>query len=129
MHQRPASHILRCRAPSTIGDRLKQLGWTVQKEYPIGGGEAVDLVATKNGRKIAFEVETGHSDIAANVRKIPPGKFDKVVVVLTSAGARAKAVAARLERSDVEVIGATNIEDFLAKEEGTLWGQKSERQA
>lgn len=127
MHQRPASLILRCRTPSTIGDRLTELGWQVEKEHPIGGGKAIDLVATKDGRRIAFEIETGNSDIAANVRKVPPGKFDKLVVVLTSARARVKA--SGLARPRLAVIRATKVEDFLAKEQGALRRQKTDNQA
>ena len=109
-----------------LADRLTELGWQVEKEHPIGGGKAIDLVATKGERRIAFEVETGNSDIAANVRKVPPGKFDKLVVVLTSARARAKARG--LERPGLEVVKATDLEQSLAKQEAMLTSPKSEGQ-
>ena len=98
----------------------------MEKEHPIGGGKTVDLVATKNGRRIAFEIETGHSDIATNVSKIPSDLFDKLVVVATSPRAQAKA--GGMERPGPEVVKATDLEHFLAKEEGRLAGQKSEGQ-
>lgn len=107
-----------------LASQLMGLGWQVEKEYPIGGGKAIDLVAAKNGRRIAFEVETGHSDIAANVRKIPRGLFDKLVVVLTSGRARPKA--RRLERSGLKVVKATDLEGSLAKNKRMPGGQKSE---
>lgn len=107
-----------------VADRLKQMGWTVHKEHPIGGGKAIDLLATKNGRRIAFEIETGNSDIAANVKKVPEGKFDKLVVVLTSARARAKARG--LEGRHLEFVRAINVEEFLTGEEAALKNEKSE---
>lgn len=99
------------------------MGWQVRKEYPIGAGKTVDLLATKDGRRIAFETETGNSDIAANVRKVPQGKFDKLVVILTSARARAQVKG--LRRADLEVVRATDLERFLAKKERH---QKNEEQ-
>ena len=103
-----------------LAERLNHLGWQVQKEHPIGGGKTVDLVATRAGRRIAFEVETGNSDIAANVAKIPPGQFDKVVVVLTSARARAEATG--LGRPGLEVVRVRDLDDLLAKKEGMFGG-------
>lgn len=99
-----------------LAERLKQMGWQVEAEYPIGGGKTIDLVAAKDGRRIAFEVETGNSDIAANVRKIPPGKFDKLVVVLTSAPARAQAKG--LRRPGLKVVRAADLDASLAKTGG-----------
>jgi len=54
------------------------------EEAPLGGGKAVDILAVKNGKRIAFEIETGKSDAAANVQKCLDGGIDKVVVVATS---------------------------------------------
>ena len=43
-------------------------GYRVEKEYPLGGGKAVDLVAIKWDDRIAIEVETGKSNEEENVR-------------------------------------------------------------
>ena len=51
---------------------------------PIGGGKAVDLVATKGKEHIAIEVETGKSDAQGNVRKCEEAGFHKVVVKSTT---------------------------------------------
>ena len=54
------------------------------EEFPVGGGKTIDLVATRDGKRIAFEVETGESDTAANVQKCFDAGLEKIVVVTTS---------------------------------------------
>lgn len=39
----------------------------------------MDLVATKDGKRIAIEIETGKSDVEANIRKCKEAEFDKLV--------------------------------------------------
>jgi hypothetical protein len=70
-----------------LADVLRASDYTVTEEHPLGGGKAVDVVAQRDGRRIAFEVETGNSDAAANVRKCLAAGFEPVVVVATSATA------------------------------------------
>ena len=67
-----------------IADHLRAQGYNISIEHPIGNGKTVDILATRHGRKIAFEIETGKSDAAANARKCLEGGIDKVVVVATS---------------------------------------------
>ena len=67
-----------------LAGHLKKQGYDVTEEAPLGGGKAVDILAVKNGKRIAFEIETGKSDAAANVQKCLDGGIDKVVVVATS---------------------------------------------
>ena len=45
-------------------------------------------VLCRDGKRAAFEIETGKSDAAANVRKCLAAGMDKVVVVATSATVR-----------------------------------------
>jgi Helicase HerA, central domain len=52
-----------------VRERLTQLGFAVQEEYPVGEGRTVDLYAQREHRRILVEVETGRSDIPANVAK------------------------------------------------------------
>jgi hypothetical protein len=67
-----------------LAARLRENGYTVQEECPIGGGKTVDILASKEGRRIAFEIETGKSDALANVQKSASAAIDRVVVVATS---------------------------------------------
>jgi Holliday junction resolvase len=70
-----------------LADHLRQQGYGVQEEAPAGGGKAIDIVAVKDGKRIAFEIETGESDAEANVRKCLEEGMDRVIVVVVSAGA------------------------------------------
>ena len=67
-----------------VAARLRELGFRVEEEHPIGGGRTVDLVATRNGKRYAIEIETGKSDAAANVRKCIEAGFDLVLSVATN---------------------------------------------
>ena len=70
-----------------LADHLRQHGYEVQEEAPAGGGKAIDIVAVKDGKRIAFEIETGQSDVAGNVQKCLEAGMDRVIVVAVSAGA------------------------------------------
>lgn len=48
---------------------LERRGYTVTEEFPLGGGKTADLRAERAGRVLFVEVETGRSDIAANIAK------------------------------------------------------------
>jgi hypothetical protein len=50
-------------------EHLKRKGYRVIEEYSIGEGKAVDLVAMRDGKKIAIEIETGKSDAIYNIQK------------------------------------------------------------
>ncbi len=62
-------------------------GYEVSREHPIGNGRSIDLLAQRSGEKIAIEIETGKSDIKANIEKISPSDFDKVIFIATSPAA------------------------------------------
>ncbi|MFC1783763.1 helicase HerA domain-containing protein [Planctomycetota bacterium] len=68
----------------TIADHLKKQGYEVAEEFPVGGGKAIDIVASRDGKKIAFEIETGNSDVVANARKCLGVGRDRIVIVATS---------------------------------------------
>lgn len=48
---------------------LGRQGYAVIEEYALGGGKTADLRAERDGRVLFIEIETGRSDIAANVAK------------------------------------------------------------
>ncbi|MBM4037168.1 MAG: hypothetical protein FJ290_01525 [Planctomycetes bacterium] len=81
-----------------LAARLRACHYAVQEESPIGGGKTVDILASKEGRRIAFEIETGKSDVAANVEKVDAAGIDKLYVVATSRLAE-RAVAAEVAAS------------------------------
>ncbi|MBI1742768.1 ATP-binding protein [Candidatus Acetothermia bacterium] len=94
----------------------KVLGWQhVRMEHVIGtdpskkfiddfwapasaaNAERVDIHAEKNGKKIAFEIETGKSHYMKNIFKCLKADYDIVVSVATSAEVKAK-IRQRVER-------------------------------
>jgi len=62
--------------------KIEALGWTVTLEKPVNG--YTDLVAERNGEKIAVEIETGKSDWRANLRKNLDKGFRKILILATS---------------------------------------------
>ena len=91
-----------------MGEHLRGNGYDVSEEVPVGGGKSIDLVAARDGKRIALEIETGKSDAAANVRKCLDAGMDRVVSVATSR--RAKDALARTLPKDPRVLCLTPIE-------------------
>ena len=71
-----------------LAEHLRACGYEVAEEFPVGGGKAIDLLAARDGKRIAFEVETGESDAVANVQKCLKAGIGEVFVVATSANLR-----------------------------------------
>ncbi|MGD2091533.1 MAG: DUF87 domain-containing protein [Candidatus Aminicenantes bacterium] len=63
-----------------IGMQYRKKGYDVTFEYKIGEGKSVDVVAEKDGKKIAIEVETGKSDYIYNVKKNQACGFDEIIL-------------------------------------------------
>lgn len=97
--------------------RLLAMGYTVEREKPIGGGKTVDLVAEKAGGRIAVEIETGNSDAWGNIRKDLDAGFDRVVSVALrdDLAGKIRAEVAALpasERAKVEVHDRRSLENL-----------------
>ena len=69
--------------------KLEQVGYQVQMEAPRNHGHA-DIVAWKNGKTIAVEIETGKSDMLTNVRQDLLSGFNLVVIVASNTKAQRK---------------------------------------
>jgi len=66
-----------------VAEDYRSRGYEVEEEVHIGGGKTVDLVATKDGERIAIEIETGNSDPERNRRKCSRESFSKVLSIPT----------------------------------------------
>lgn len=55
-----------------------------RRRLGVGEGKTIDIVAKKNGKKIAIEIETGKSDALGNVQKSAEAGFDEVLSVASS---------------------------------------------
>jgi len=73
-----------------VGEHYKKKGYKVTFEYKIGEGKSVDIVAEKDGNRIAVEIETGKSDIIYNIKKNLDYEFDEICVVILNEKVREK---------------------------------------
>lgn len=70
-----------------VAEEFAQRGYDAHPEWRLPDGGAVDVVAERQGERVAVEVETGRSDITANLEKVAEAGFDRVVLVATSPSA------------------------------------------
>lgn len=66
---------------------FEEKGYEVTREHPVKGNGAVDLLAERPGERIAIEIETGKSNIQANLNKTLGAGFDEVLIIATSPAA------------------------------------------
>jgi hypothetical protein len=64
-----------------IAEHLRASCSNVRIEVPVGGGKTIDVVAERNGKRTAYEIETGKSDVPGNVRKCLEVGINRVVIV------------------------------------------------
>jgi hypothetical protein len=62
--------------------RFAEQGYQIALEVPRISGRT-DVVARKDDRKIAIEIETGKSDFVRNIRQDLAAKYDRIIVVAT----------------------------------------------
>jgi len=65
-------------------EHFENKGMEVTREYQIKGNGAIDLLAERPGEKVAIEVETGKSNIKANLTKIKGTECDRIILIATS---------------------------------------------
>ena len=92
-----------------IAERLKTQGYEVAEEVAIGSGKTIDLLASRNGKRIAFEIETGKSDAVANVRKCFEAGIEKIVIVATSPQVRDRLTAILSKEERVKLLTASDL--------------------
>jgi hypothetical protein len=70
-----------------VAEHFERQGYDITHEFHIPGDGHVDLVAEKASERVAIEVETGKSDIRANLKKLSGAGFDRVLMLATSPAA------------------------------------------
>ena len=98
-----------------IAGIYRKNGYKVTLEYSIGDGKKVDVVAEKDGKKIAIETETGKSDSIYNVKKDLDYKFYEVICVALSDKIKEK-IMLRLKKSGLDKekrVKLLNITEFF----------------
>ena len=94
-------------------------GYAVKENYPLGNGKEVDIVVEKENEKIAIEIETGKSDIMANLEKCQG--FDTILCLVLSPALQAKVqngLKEYLKTNIAENIQVFYVKDFLKEETG-----------
>ena len=95
-----------------IAEHYSKLGYQTFVEKGIGKGKAVDVVAEREGERIAIEISTAQSDEAWNVRKDLEAGFEKILIVCVSKDA-AERVKKQLEQAN---IACESVQIALAKD-------------
>ena len=92
-----------------IGEVAKFL---VEKGYKTEvENNGVDIVACKDGKKFAFEIETGKSDVVGNINKCLLKGFDKIYSLVLERELVEKFQA----KVHSEKVGVVYVKDFLKK--------------
>jgi len=89
---------------------VKERGFEAQREAPIGKGRTVDLVVEE---KLAIEVETGESDVSANVEKLADTTFEKVLIVCTNSQVKQRAEEKAKALLDKKALNVIEVKEFL----------------
>jgi len=67
-----------------IAKTLKNTGWKVEIEKQIPNDGAIDIYAQKGNKKLCLEIETGKSDIAANIANHHKANLGELIMVPTN---------------------------------------------
>ena len=98
-----------------IAEQFRQRGYEIQiEQYYINGRP--DIIAEKNGKKVAIEIETGKSDPIKNIRQALEASFDQIISLATSEQVQQKI------RDEIETeiwengkIQVHNIQEFIQR--------------
>ena len=66
-----------------VSNKLKEKGFQVQQEVPRLSGNT-DVVARKDIKRIAIEIETGKSNYIRNLKQNLAASYDQIIIVATS---------------------------------------------
>jgi hypothetical protein len=92
---------------------LERHAFDVAEEFALGGGKTADLRADRAGRVLFIEVETGRSDIAANVAKYP-ADADLVLFFTNAEVAARNRELVLLDRPGTRCLTPAEVEQFFA---------------
>jgi hypothetical protein len=97
-----------------VAKYLQGRGYRTVKEYQVPDDGRVDVLGERDGERVAVEVETGKSDIQANLKKTIAGGFDRVAVYATNPDARRAVERAAGEHPGVEILTAADLDGAAA---------------
>jgi len=97
-----------------LAELLKAKGYEVVEEYPLGGGLAIDIVASRDGKMVAVEVETGRSDAKTNALKCLMVGMDLTIIAATSENLRERFIHQLPQDPRLRVVSAYNFTQTTA---------------
>jgi predicted RecB family endonuclease len=77
-----------------VVEKLRADSWSVALEEPVNG--YADIIAEKDNRRVAIEIETGKSDYQANLQKNLAKGFKEILIITTNNETQQK-ISAELE--------------------------------
>jgi hypothetical protein len=83
-----------------VAELLKSNGFIVELESLIGEGKSVDILAVRDGQRLAIEIETGKSNVMDNIRKLCSSSFSEIWVVCLNEAARRQYLNAYKDMAD-----------------------------
>ncbi len=106
-----------------ITTTLQKEGLTVEVEYPMGEGQAIDLVGERDGERIAVEIEVSGRRLDASLQKLRRVTADRKIVACSDHGVRQRALRKVDEggSDEIEVIHVWGLLQKKKKEEEQVW--------
>jgi hypothetical protein len=89
---------------------LQGKGYQTVKEYQVPNDGRVDVLGQRDGERVAVEVETGKSDIQANIKKTIGAGFDRVIAYATNPEAKRTVERVAGGHAGVEILTAADLE-------------------
>lgn len=86
-----------------VAQHFQARGYKVTKEYQVPGDGIIDVMAERGTERVAVEVETGKSDIEANLVKLDHANATSAIAVPTNAQARERLEALQPDHPAVEI--------------------------
>ena len=95
----PEHEYWKCR----VAKHLEDIGYETEIEFPIGEGKTVDILAVRDGQRLAIEIETGKSNVMDNIRKLSSSSFSESWVVCLNEDTKSRLL------NDVNKLNVTQI--------------------
>lgn len=97
-------------AKAQVAQHLQAQGYKVTKEFHLPGEGRIDVVGERGPERVAVEVETGKSDIEANLAKLEKSHANRAIAVPTNSHARGRLHDLQPEHPTIEIKSAEDLD-------------------
>ena len=98
---------------------MREKGWSVEIEGHVTPNHDADVVATKDGRRIIFEIETGKSDVIKNIEQSLRSSSDSVIAVILDADLTRliqSQFGSAIQEGHLSIMSSRNVQSILLDE-------------